>query len=53
MGGGDRKGKEGIAVGIVGMKGRLGNGGRVTFGALGKLGKLGSGGNVAGLGKDG
>lgn len=40
-------------VGIVGIEGMLGNGGRVTFGAEGKFGKLGSGGSVPRFGKDG
>ncbi|KAJ9175194.1 hypothetical protein P3X46_013772 [Hevea brasiliensis] len=43
---------EGIVVGISGIEGKLGNGGRVTFGAVGMVGKLGSGGRV-GLGKEG
>ncbi|KAF2294577.1 hypothetical protein GH714_012747 [Hevea brasiliensis] len=43
--------KQGIVVGILGIEGKLGNGGRVTFGAVGMVGKLGSGGRV-GLGKE-
>ncbi|KAK8998764.1 hypothetical protein V6N11_069951 [Hibiscus sabdariffa] len=44
-GGGVRKGIEGMVVRIVGIKGKLGSGGRVTFGSLGKLRMLGSGGS--------
>ncbi|KAI4299143.1 hypothetical protein L6164_032631 [Bauhinia variegata] len=56
-GGGEKKGIEGIVVGIVGMEGMFGsevagNGGKVTFGAVGKLGMFGRGGRV-GLSKDG
>lgn len=46
-GGGERNGIEGIVVGIVG---KLGNGGKV---ALGTFGKVGSGGIAPGIGKDG
>ncbi|KAK8552494.1 hypothetical protein V6N12_041086 [Hibiscus sabdariffa] len=48
-GGGERKGIEGMVVGIVRIKGKLGNGDRVTFGALGKLRMLGSGGSEPGF----
>ncbi|EEF39720.1 conserved hypothetical protein [Ricinus communis] len=51
-GGGERKGIEGIVVGIVGIEGMLGNGGKVTFGRVGMVGKLGSEGSV-GLGREG
>ncbi|CAK7323543.1 unnamed protein product [Dovyalis caffra] len=51
-GGGERNGIEGIVVGIEGIDGMLGSGGKVTFGTVGMVGKLGSGGNV-GLGRDG
>ncbi|KAJ9174953.1 hypothetical protein P3X46_013546 [Hevea brasiliensis] len=40
---------EGIAVGILGIEGMLGSGGKVTFGTAGRVGKLGSGSRV-GLG---
>ncbi|KAF2294196.1 hypothetical protein GH714_008146 [Hevea brasiliensis] len=40
---------EGIAVGILGIEGMLGSGGKVTFGTAGRVAKLGSGGRV-GLG---
>nr|TKS07013.1 hypothetical protein D5086_0000117220 [Populus alba] len=52
-GGGERNGKEGIVVGIVGSEGMLGNGGKLTFGTLGMVGKLGRGGKAVGLGRDG
>ncbi|KAK8513007.1 hypothetical protein V6N12_030413 [Hibiscus sabdariffa] len=52
-GGGERKGMEGIVVGIVGIEGKLGNGGRVTFGTVGKLGMVGSGGSEPGFGSAG
>ncbi|KAK9035555.1 hypothetical protein V6N11_077593 [Hibiscus sabdariffa] len=45
----ERKGIEGMVVGIMGIKGKLGSGGRVTFGALGKLRMLGSGGSEPGF----
>ncbi|KAK8515832.1 hypothetical protein V6N12_016138 [Hibiscus sabdariffa] len=48
-GGGERKGIEGMVIGIVGIKGKLGSGGRITFGALGKLRMLGSGGRELGF----
>ncbi|KAK8986544.1 hypothetical protein V6N11_010100 [Hibiscus sabdariffa] len=48
-GDGERKGIEGMVVGIVGIKGKFGSGGRVTFGALGKLRMLGSGGSEPGF----
>ncbi|KAK8998895.1 hypothetical protein V6N11_070074 [Hibiscus sabdariffa] len=48
-GGGERKGIEGMVVEIVGIKGKLGSGGRVTFGALSKLRMLGSGGSEPGF----
>ncbi|KAK9026304.1 hypothetical protein V6N11_039145 [Hibiscus sabdariffa] len=38
-----------MVVGIVGIKGKFGSGGRVTFGALGKLRMLGSGGSEPGF----
>ncbi|KAJ6734409.1 hypothetical protein OIU79_001633 [Salix purpurea] len=61
--GGERKGIEGIAVGIgidgivvgigmVGIEGMLGSGGKVTLGRLGIVGRLGSGGSE-GLGREG
>ncbi|KAF2320521.1 hypothetical protein GH714_027956 [Hevea brasiliensis] len=60
LGGGERKGIEGIVVGIVGMEGMLGSGGKVTWGTAGMVGRLGSGGSVGlgnggnvGLGKEG
>ncbi|EEF39724.1 conserved hypothetical protein [Ricinus communis] len=43
---------EGIVVGMVGIEGMLGNGGKVTFGSVGMLGRLGSGG-IVGLGREG
>lgn len=50
-GGGERKGMEGMLVGIDGM---LGSGGRVTFGMVGMaFGRLGSGGSAVGLGRVG
>ncbi|XP_011100177.1 uncharacterized protein LOC105178411 [Sesamum indicum] len=54
-GGGERNGKEGIVVGIVGIEGivgneKAGNGGRATFGIAGM--EVGNGGNV-GFGRDG
>ncbi|MBA0875143.1 hypothetical protein Goshw_026929 [Gossypium schwendimanii] len=52
--GGKEKGIEGIAVGIVGIKGMLGRGGSMAFGPLGNM--VGSGGSAPGfgrLGKDG
>ena len=55
-GGGEKNGMDGIVVGIVGIEGMLGSGGRVTFGAVGKVGRvgmLGSGGRAPGLGRDG
>ncbi|KAG6741462.1 hypothetical protein POTOM_054722 [Populus tomentosa] len=53
-GGGERNGIEGIVVGIgiVGIEGMLGSGGKVTLGRLGIVGRLGSGGS-AGLGMEG
>lgn len=54
-GGGERKGMDGIAIGIVGMEGMFGSefagrGGKLSFGrVIGIVGKLGSGGKV-GLG---
>ncbi|KAB5515988.1 hypothetical protein DKX38_026636 [Salix brachista] len=62
-GGGERKGREGIVVGIgmdgivvgigmVGIEGMLGSGGKVTLGRLGIVGRLGSGGSE-GLGREG
>ena len=54
-GGGERKGMEGIVIGIVGMEGMFGSevagrGGKLNFGrVVGIEGKLGSGGKV-GLG---
>ncbi|KAH8484114.1 hypothetical protein H0E87_028517, partial [Populus deltoides] len=53
--GGERNGIEGIAVGIgiVGIEGMLGSGGKLTLGrVLGIVGRLGSGGSV-GLGREG
>ena len=53
-GGGEKKGIEGTAVGIVGTKGMLGRGGSVAFGPLGNM--VGSAGSAPGfgrLGKDG
>jgi hypothetical protein len=47
-----RKGMEGIVVGMVGIEGMLGSGGKVTFGIAGIVGRLGSGGS-GGLGSDG
>ncbi|KAB5548323.1 hypothetical protein DKX38_011729 [Salix brachista] len=66
-GGGERNGIEGVVVGIgiVGIVGRLGRGGKVSLGRLGIVGRLGSGGSegcvvgcggnggIAGLGKFG
>lgn len=50
-GGGERKGMEGMLVGIDGMPG---SGGRVTFGMVGMVfGRLGSGGSAVGLGRVG
>ena len=52
-GGGERKGIEGIAVGIEGM---LGRGGSVALGTLGNVGNpgiVGSGGSAPGLGNAG
>ncbi|MBA0667382.1 hypothetical protein Goklo_000480, partial [Gossypium klotzschianum] len=52
--GGEEKGIEEIAVGIVGTKGMLGRGGSVALGPLGNM--VGSGGSAPGfgrLGKDG
>ncbi|KAG6768600.1 hypothetical protein POTOM_027522 [Populus tomentosa] len=56
-GGGEKNGIEGIAVGIgiVGIEGMLGSGGKVTLGTagiVGSAGRLGSGGK-AGLGREG
>ncbi|OMO85211.1 hypothetical protein CCACVL1_10348 [Corchorus capsularis] len=46
-----------MVVGKVGSEGKLGRGGKVSFGAvgsvLGNVGRLGSGGKVPGLGRDG
>ncbi|MBA0667394.1 hypothetical protein Goklo_000486, partial [Gossypium klotzschianum] len=50
-GGGEKKGIEGIVVGIVGTEGMLGRGGSVALGTLGNV--VGSGGSAPGLGKDG
>jgi hypothetical protein len=48
---------EGIVVGMVGIEGMLGSGGKVTLGIAGIVGRLGSGGSVGlgsvGLGKFG
>ena len=57
VGGGERNGMAGIVVGIgiVGIEGMLGRGGKVTFGTVGMVGiagMLGSGGSV-GFGSDG
>nr|XP_034903197.1 uncharacterized PE-PGRS family protein PE_PGRS3-like [Populus alba] len=53
-GGGERNGTAGIVVGIgiVGIEGMLGSGGKVTLGAAGIVGMLGSGGKV-GFGSEG
>ncbi|CAK7355166.1 unnamed protein product [Dovyalis caffra] len=50
IGGGERNGIEGIVVGIgiVGIEGMLGSGGKVTLGRPGIVGRLGSGGCVVG-----
>ncbi|XP_006423766.2 nucleolar protein 10 [Citrus clementina] len=46
-GGGEKKGMEGIVLGILGIEGMLGNGGRVgIFGLVGIVVGFGSGGNV-------
>ncbi|XP_017982293.1 PREDICTED: uncharacterized PE-PGRS family protein PE_PGRS10-like, partial [Theobroma cacao] len=55
-GGGEKNGMDGIVVGMVGIEGMLGRGGRVILGVLGMVGKvgmLGRGGRVPGLGRDG
>ncbi|GMN55300.1 hypothetical protein TIFTF001_024412 [Ficus carica] len=55
-GGGAKNGMEGIVVGIEGMVGRAGRGGRLILGidSPGAMGKLaGSGGKAPGLGRDG
>ncbi|OMO63526.1 hypothetical protein COLO4_32367 [Corchorus olitorius] len=49
---------DGMVVGMVGREGKLGRGGKVSFGAVGivivgNVGRLGSGGKVPGLGRDG
>ncbi|MBA0751538.1 hypothetical protein Gogos_000455, partial [Gossypium gossypioides] len=49
-GGGERKGKEGIAAGIEGMLGRGGSVALGTRGNEGKAGMVGSGGSAPGLG---
>ncbi|MBA0875088.1 hypothetical protein Goshw_026113, partial [Gossypium schwendimanii] len=49
-GGGERKGIEGIAVGIEGMLGRGGSVALGTLGNEGKAGMVGSGGSAPGLG---
>ena len=54
VGGGERNGMAGIVVGIgiVGIEGMLGSGGKVTLGTAGIVGMLGSGGKV-GFGREG
>uniref|UniRef100_A0A6N2MM31 Uncharacterized protein n=1 Tax=Salix viminalis TaxID=40686 RepID=A0A6N2MM31_SALVM len=48
-GGGEKKGIDGIVegIGIVGIVGWLGRGGKVALGAVGIVGRLGRGGKVA------
>ncbi|KAH7511298.1 hypothetical protein FEM48_ZijujUnG0026800 [Ziziphus jujuba var. spinosa] len=49
-GGGEKKGMDGIAVGIVGMEGIFaGRGGKISFGTAGMVGMLGRGGRVVGI----
>ncbi|MFQ6652720.1 hypothetical protein Gotur_024477 [Gossypium turneri] len=52
-GGGERKGREGIAVGIVGMLDRGGSVALGTIGNVGNPGMVGSGGSAPGLGNAG
>ncbi|XP_039024384.1 WAG22 antigen-like [Hibiscus syriacus] len=52
-GGGEKNGKDGRVDGIVGIGGKFGRGGIVSFGRVGNVGMLGSGGRAPSLGNDG